>query len=115
MKKAKTPRLVTISVTTTITIIFWVFFGLYTILVTPTKIDIEQKLLEPLNPILDTDVLQSLKDRVFFEQEDVASTPPQFDILVTTPVVEESEESSDVPSLTPSPEVEKATVSGQLE
>ena len=112
MKKTKTPRLVTISVTTTVTIIFWVFFGLYSILITPPKIDIDQKLLTSLNPTLDTDTLRTLKNRVFFDEGDVKNIPPSFEILITTPGVEENEEEI---SPTSTQGIEEATEAGQLE
>lgn len=108
MKKTRAPRVVTIAVTTTVTIIFWIFFGLYSILTIPPKVDIDQKLLSPLNPVLDNKALSELKNKVFFEEEDVANTPLSFEVLITTPSPEEI-------LITPNPsEIPTASEGGQL-
>lgn len=76
MKKPKSPRLVTVAIFTTVTLIFWVFFSLYNILVSTPVIDVSADLLEPLNPELDTTVLNSLSDKVFVEEGDVENVLP---------------------------------------
>ena len=68
MKEPKAPRLVTIAIFTTITIIFWVFFSLYRILTATPNLDIPPELLEPINPSLDKNALNSIESRVFFEE-----------------------------------------------
>ncbi len=96
MMKPKAPRLVTVAILTTITIIFWVFFDVYRILTAPSKIDIDPKLLEPFDPSLDLDSLDKLENRLFFEEGETSEFP-----LEKTPTI--------TPPTTPT-----STLSGQL-
>jgi hypothetical protein len=75
MYKPKPPRLVTIAVITTITVIFWVFFGLYQILTKKADVDVPQVLLEEINPTLDTTALNQIQNRLFFEEGQVEPIP----------------------------------------
>lgn len=75
MYKPKPPKLVTIAVITTITVIFWVFFGLYQILTRKPDVDVPQNLLEEINPNLDTTVLNQIQNRLFFEEGQVEAIP----------------------------------------
>lgn len=68
MKNPTPPKLVTVAVTTTITIIFWIFFTLYQVLTKNPDPSVDQKLLEPIFPELDSSVLQTFKERIFFEE-----------------------------------------------
>jgi len=68
MKKPKAPRLVTIAITTTITVIFWIFFTLYQVLTAKPAPSVEPKLLEPIDPKLNTSVLDKIDNRDFFEE-----------------------------------------------
>ena len=73
MDKIKTPKLVTVAILTTITIIFWVFVGLYNIIVTPSPVNIDPELLEPINPVLDKEALKRLEGRIFFDEGETRS------------------------------------------
>ena len=73
MKKPKAPRLVTVTIFTTITIVFWVFFTLYNILTGDPTLEIDQALLEPINPTLDTKTLGQIENRTFFEESEVTT------------------------------------------
>jgi len=68
MKKPKAPRLVTIAITTTITVIFWIFFTLYQVLTTKPSPSVEPNLLEPIDPTLNTAVLDKISEREYFEE-----------------------------------------------
>jgi hypothetical protein len=68
MKKPRAPRLVTTAITTTITIIFWIFFTLYQVFITKPAPSVEPELLEPINPTLNTDILDKIGNRDFFEE-----------------------------------------------
>ena len=74
MKKLRTPKLVTISIFTTITIVFWVFFSLYNVLVSKPKVEVSDELLDPIDPTLNTNALNSLPSKNFFET-DVPAAP----------------------------------------
>lgn len=75
MRKPNPPKLVTIAVTTTITIVFWIFFTLYQVLTTKPQPSVSETLMEPINPTLDTKSLDTLKDRVFFEEGSYTFNP----------------------------------------
>jgi hypothetical protein len=76
MKKPKAPRTVTVAIFTTITIIFWVFFSLYNILTSKPAVDIDPKLLEPINPTFDTNALDALEGRIYIEEGETLPTLP---------------------------------------
>ena len=109
MNKSKAPRLVTVAICTTITIIFWIFVGLYTIFTSKSQIVVDPKILEPLIPTLDTTALSQLEDKVFFEENEViepfvpsenVSTQPEIGFNQLTS--EEASGSAEVsPSVTP--------------
>lgn len=101
MKKQKAPRLVTVAILTTVTLIFWVFFSLYNVLTSKPVIHVDSKLLDPLDPNLDRDTLGQLGERVFFEEQDVNFTAvPSITLEAPTPTETPSEEE---PVLTPTP------------
>lgn len=67
MLKPKPPKLVSMVLLTTITIILWVFYGLYSTLTKDVSIDVPKKILEPLDPELDSTSLNLIQDKVFYE------------------------------------------------
>lgn len=68
MKKPKAPRLVTVAIFTTITLIFWVFVSLYNIIISEPDINVDPELFEPLEPTLQKEALDKLEGRIFFEE-----------------------------------------------
>lgn len=92
MKKPPAPRLVTVAIFTTITVIFWIFFSVYTVLTQTPDIKVPPELLEPIDPTLDVESLEELSERVHYEEVDV-TTPI---IVVSTPSPE--------PEVSPLPE-----------
>lgn len=71
MYRPKPPKLVTIAIITTITIITWVFFGLYQILTEETDVNVPETLLQEINPTLDITTLNAVSGRLFFEEGQV--------------------------------------------
>lgn len=69
MKRLPTPRLVTVAAFTTITVIFWVFYGVYTVLTKKADININPDLLKPIDPKLETETLKTLEEKIFYEEE----------------------------------------------
>lgn len=67
MKRA-TPKFVTVSIFTTITIIFWIFYVIYEVLISAPPTVVDPELLNPINPQLDTGVLEELSQKEFFEE-----------------------------------------------
>ena len=76
MKRPSAPKLVTVAITTTITIVFWVFFTLFQILTGEPDPVVDPKLLEPIVPELQIETLSVLKDRVFFQESRTLSPLP---------------------------------------
>ncbi len=76
MKKPRAPKLVTVAITTTITVVFWVFFTLYQVLTRVSPSSVDPILLEPISPSLDTTLLNSIPERVFFEEGEVIAPIP---------------------------------------
>ncbi len=89
MKKPKAPRLLTVLIVTTITIVFWIFFGVYTILTTKGQVNVPPELMEPITPTLNTEALEELTKRIFFEEGAVPPPPITVDVS-PTPTVEEA-------------------------
>lgn len=75
MKKPPAPTIVTIAIFTTITIIFWIFFSVYSILISTPEVNISKELLEDIDPTLNEEVLNSLRSMSFYEQGDVNFNP----------------------------------------
>ena len=99
MKKPPAPRLVTVAIFTTITVIFWIFFSVYTILTQTPDIKVPPELLEPIDPTLDIESLQDISRRVHFEESDIVS--PVIIILTPTPQPESSPIPDESLELTP--------------
>jgi hypothetical protein len=90
MKKPKAPRLLTVAIFTTITIIFWVFFSVYTVLTTEPPINVPSELLIPISSELDLQALDKLTKRVFIEEGEVPIQPlPPSPIPTPTPTFAE--------------------------
>jgi hypothetical protein len=81
MKKPPTPKLVTVAIFTTITIVFWIFFGVYRILTAKPEVKIPPELLEQIVPELDTNTLEKLQERTFIKEGE----EKPLSVNVTTP------------------------------
>ena len=93
MKPPKAPRLVTIAIFTTITIVFWIFISVYNILTQSAQESVNPELLEPIDPTLDINSLREIEGRIFYAEGDV-----------TTPLVVVQDTS---PTPTPEQEIEE--------
>lgn len=92
MKSQKTPSFVVIGILTVITILFWIGFSVYRIFSKPESIETSKEILEPISPSLDTQTLDKVAQRIFFNEGEV----PQNLILVPSPT----------PSASPSAEIQ---------
>lgn len=73
MSTSKAPKQVSVTIFTTITVIFWIFLGIYRILTSSPMPEIDKKLLEPINPQLDEKTLNNLEEKIFYEEGQVES------------------------------------------
>lgn len=70
MNKPKPPNLVTVVIITTITVVFWVFFTVYRVLVSEPDTVIPASLMQPVNPTLDIETLSSIRNKKYFTETD---------------------------------------------
>ncbi|MCH7640896.1 hypothetical protein IID22_01685 [Patescibacteria group bacterium] len=98
MRKPKPPRLVTIAILTTLTIILWIFFGVYRILTSKPPTVVPEDLLAPIDATLDKEALENIEARVFFEEDEI---PETLEVTILTEIPTEEEIT---PSATPSAE-----------
>lgn len=78
MLRQKPPKLVTISVITSVTLIFWVFFSLYQTLTKKPVTETPEVVLEQINPSLDQSTLNSIESRGYYDEgqvEEIQSSP----------------------------------------
>jgi len=68
MRRQKTPALVNLAIYTTITVFLWIFFDIYRALKKPLVLNIDNKTLEPVNPNLDSNLLQEINESIYFNE-----------------------------------------------
>jgi hypothetical protein len=95
MEKKKMPNLVALGILTLVTIILWIGFGTYRAITSEAPAKVTAEILEPLSPILDTETLGLISNRLFFQEQELPET------VISTP------EAS--PSPSPTPEAEETT------
>jgi hypothetical protein len=108
MNKPKTPTIVTSAILTLITIFFWVGFEVYRSLTIKPAPSVPEKILAPLDPSLDTNSLNAIKDRAFLTDDQIgniqASVIPSATTSPTsTPLASASAIPTSSPSATPKP------------
>jgi len=103
MRSPKSPRLVTIAIISTATIIFWIFFEVYRIFSASSPVNVPEELLQPINPTLDTPTLQSIESRVFFEEEDIPETPVGIPEITIEAVPTQTPEETPTEEVSPTP------------
>ncbi len=100
MKTPKAPRMVTIAVITTTTIIFWVFFEIYRVFTTSPPVNVPSELMKSISPSLDTVALDNIHQRIYLEEEEIPET------LIGVPLL-----LSPTPTQTPTPATGSAEIS----
>jgi hypothetical protein len=103
MRSPKSPRLVTIAIISTATIIFWIFFEVYRIFTTASPVNVPSELLQPINPVLDNSALQNIEGRVFFEEEEIPETPVGIPEIIIESTPTEFPEETPIEEVSPTP------------
>lgn len=105
MRKPKTPTLVTTAILTLITVFFWAGFEVYRSLTIKPAPPVPEKILQPLDPNLDTKSLDEIQNRTFL-------TDDQIGTISVSPVASASSTPSPIPVSSPSatPTSEPTTV-----
>ena len=94
MKQQKLPNLVNIAIFSLITILAWIGFGVYRQITKEPEPEVNPEILEPLDPTLNTAILNQLEGRVYLSD-------PEVEALVGQTIVIEEEEEITLPSPTP--------------
>lgn len=97
MEKAKIPSFITILILTLVTVATWVGFSIYRALTAAPGPTVAKEILNPLNPALDTSVINQVNSRIFLDDSQIpeinikspgGSAPPATPI--STPVASQS-------------------------
>lgn len=117
MRGPNPPSIVTIAILTTITIIFWIFFGVYRVLTGQAEVNVPPQALTPIQPTLNQEVLGRLEQRKYFEKNtsfEFKRIPGQSVLIIEqpepTPALDILEETVDE-----NEETEEATSEADLE
>lgn len=68
MRRKKTPALVNLAIYTTITVFLWIFFDVYRALKKAPVLDVDSKILEPVNPNLDKNLLNKIDQSIYYNE-----------------------------------------------
>lgn len=110
MKKPKAPKLITVAILTTITIVTWIFFSVYNVLTKKPPVTVPEEILAPVDPTLNSQALDKLENRIYFEENDVAALPtptPEEEEPPEEGVVQEEEAQTQTQEATPSSGLEQ--------
>lgn len=111
MKKKKTPSFITIGILTLITIFFWIFFSIFRAFTVKPPTQVPEELLTPVNPVLDTDILNSIEERFYLYENQIPDIEYS-SATVPSPTPSTGAEITLETTPTPSPQ---ASPSGSLE
>jgi len=79
---------------TTLTVIFWVFFSVYSILTKKIEPSASAEILAPLAPTLNTQALDEISERIYFDENQIVelvSEEPQTPSPTETPPTDTDE------------------------
>ena len=117
MKKPKKPNTVILGILTLITVLFWIGLSAYRSFTSEVPVKVPSEILEPISPLLDTETLAKVGNRLFFLETELA------DIVLTTlpspsptasPEPTELPEEQEVATESATNETDEATESGGI-
>ena len=77
MKKQKQPRIITLVILTTITVLTWASFEVWRAFINPQPAIVNSKILRPIDPNIDTKTLDNLTRKIYFpDSAATGSTSP---------------------------------------
>ncbi len=70
-----------------ITVVFWTIFTVYRVFTNEPSPNVPPDIIEPLNPVLDAESLDSIEGRLFFSEEEIGnfSVPTSSPFIFLTP------------------------------
>lgn len=105
-KKVKVPSLVTLAILTLFTVVFWVGFDLYHAFQNKPDPEVEPKVLEPINPVINQDALNQLQQTLLVSQSEINSYVPATNVEQAQEVV------TQIPTPEPTPQTEPLSLEG---
>lgn len=69
MKKSKIPSLVVLLIQITITVIFWIAFGVARTFMAKPETPVPNEILTPINSSLDKNTIDKVNQRIYFDKE----------------------------------------------
>lgn len=91
------PNIVYLAILTAITVVFWIFFGVYRVFTSQPAPSVSQAILEPLDPNISIDVIDSIEARIYFDESQLPQT------VITSPTESPSPSPTEVPLATETP------------
>lgn len=78
-----------LAIMTLLTVITWIFLEVYQTLHKTTSTQVTQKQMEPLDPKINTAIIQSLKENLSFSEEELSIIPTEAAITSTESAITE--------------------------
>lgn len=117
MKKPKKPNTVILGILTLITVLFWIGLSAYRSFTSEVPVKVPGEILEPISPLLDTETLAKVSNKLFFlEQElaDIVLTAPPSPSPTASPEPTELPEEQEAATESATSETNGATESGNI-
>ncbi len=102
MKKSSLPKPITILILTLLTSLVWVGLNIYRTVTVKPVAPVPENILKPLNPTLNTDVLQKIEASVFIQDSEIPPINVTGEVLTTTPIPTTTPEATATPEASPS-------------
>lgn len=103
MKKSSLPKPITILILTLLTALIWVGLNIYRTVAVKPVAPVPENILKPLNPTLNTDVLQKIEASIFIQDSEVPPINVSVgEVLTPTPVPTTTPEATAIPEASPS-------------
>lgn len=105
----RVPNIVTVLTFTLITLLFWIAFSAYRLIVTPAStIEVPGEILEPLDSELDPDLLRDVSGRLYLDEGLIQGYIDSYES--TIPTTQEEEQAEQVANQTEEPLTEEELI-----
>ena len=94
MKKQKRPIIVNLAIVTVTTVVVWIGFDIYRILTQKPNPQVPPRILEPINPKLDTEMLERASTRLYIDESQIQDTYLELGGYSSQPIYTQTDEIS---------------------
>lgn len=94
--KLKPPRIITVLIFTTITLVIWIIAGVIAVFKSDKVVDVAEEIRMPFDPALDIEQINAIEKSLYFSQNELVDTS------LIQPIIEEEV----IPTVTPNEELE---------